>query len=309
MRQALRPLSTALDGGKKPGGKPLLFRHAIRGSAVMHEGEVIRLKDWNDAHILGLDAREQADMAWADHFDAAGPASATALNYDEFLRLVVPPREMLLEPWLPSKGLAMIYGLRGVGKTHVAVGVAWAVATGTAFLRWSAPRPMRVILIDGEMPVASLQERLTRAIDASSVRPPDATYLKIAASDHSPDGLPDLADPRSHQFYADLIGDSDLVIADNLSTLCPSVKENDADSWVPMQSWELDQRRRGKSVVLFHHGGKSGKQRGTSRKEDVLNTVIALRRPYASGRRGVLAQDRRTHRPLEIDRGAAAQGG
>jgi putative DNA primase/helicase len=69
------------------------------------------------------------------------------------------------------------------------------------------------------------------------------------------------------------------VIVDNLSTLCRSLKENDADSWLSVQSWVLSLRRAGKSVLLIHHGGKSGHQRGTSRKEDVLDTVIALRRP------------------------------
>ena len=32
-------------------------------------------------------------------------------------------------------------------------------------------------------------------------------------------------------------------------------------------------------VLLVHHSGKSGEQRGTSRREDVLDTVIGLRRP------------------------------
>jgi putative DNA primase/helicase len=32
-------------------------------------------------------------------------------------------------------------------------------------------------------------------------------------------------------------------------------------------------------VLVIHHGGKSGQQRGTSRKEDVLDTVIGLRKP------------------------------
>ena len=41
----------------------------------------------------------------------------------------------------------------------------------------------------------------------------------------------------------------------------------------------LAQRRAGKSVAFIHHGGKSGQQRGTSRKEDVLDTVMSLRRP------------------------------
>ena len=47
----------------------------------------------------------------------------------------------------------------------------------------------------------------------------------------------------------------------------------------PVQAWALSLRRARKSVVLIHHGGKSGSQRGTSKKEDILDTVIALRRP------------------------------
>ena len=46
-----------------------------------------------------------------------------------------------------------------------------------------------------------------------------------------------------------------------------------------MQQWALHQRRAGRSVVFMHHAGKGGQQRGTSRREDVLDTVVALRRP------------------------------
>jgi putative DNA primase/helicase len=41
----------------------------------------------------------------------------------------------------------------------------------------------------------------------------------------------------------------------------------------------LELRKRGLAVLLVHHSGKSGEQRGTSRREDVLDTVIGLRRP------------------------------
>ena len=43
--------------------------------------------------------------------------------------------------------------------------------------------------------------------------------------------------------------------------------------------WELSLRRQNKSVLLIHHAGKGGTQRGSSRKEDVLDTVMSLRRP------------------------------
>jgi putative DNA primase/helicase len=205
-----------------------------------------------------------------------------ALDYDAFLRLPIPPRECLLAPWLPKGGLALIHAPRGIGKTHIALGTAWAVATGTGFLRWKVPETVgayRVLVLDGEMPGALLQERLKRVTGASRSSPPMPEYLRIAAADLRRDGLPDLSDPNAQQFYADIVADADLVIVDNLSTLCRSLKENEADSWTPVQNWLLAQRRVGKSVLVIHHGGKSGQQRGTSRKEDVLDTVIGLRKP------------------------------
>ena len=33
------------------------------------------------------------------------------------------------------------------------------------------------------------------------------------------------------------------------------------------------------AVLLIHHAGTNGRQRGTSRREDALDTVVALRRP------------------------------
>src|SRR6478672_7663390 len=66
---------------------------------------------------------------------------------------------------------------------------------------------------------------------------------------------------------------------DNLSTLCTNGSESASDAWVPMQNWLLKLRRRGIAVLLVHHAGTNGRQRGTSRREDALDTVIALRRP------------------------------
>jgi RecA-family ATPase len=83
---------------------------------------------------------------------------------------------MILGPILPEKGLAMLYAARGTGKTLVALGIAFAVASGRTFLKWTAPKARRVLLIDGEMPTATPQERL-----ANIKLDPD--NLKILAAD------------------------------------------------------------------------------------------------------------------------------
>ncbi|MGX1321813.1 hypothetical protein AB7M17_005266 [Bradyrhizobium sp. USDA 377] len=108
----------------------------------------------------------------------------SAINYDDFLRRDFPPRENLLAPWLPKAGLAMVHAPRGIGKTHFGHNVAWAVAAGGAFLRWTTPSgALRVLLLDGEMPGALLQQRLRKVIEASGLEPPMPDYLRIAAAD------------------------------------------------------------------------------------------------------------------------------
>jgi hypothetical protein len=202
-----------------------------------------------------------------------------AIALDEFLKKEFPPREMILSPLLPVAGLAMLYAPRGVGKTHVALGIAYAVASGGSFLRWRAPKPRKVIFIDGEMPAAALRERLAQIVADADHEAADPSFLRILSSDIHRDGLPDLCDPASHRIFDDAIGDADLIIADNLSTLCRTGRENEAESWGQVQGWGLSKRRQGKSALFVHHAGKGGGQRGTSRREDVLDTVVNLRRP------------------------------
>jgi putative DNA primase/helicase len=91
--------------------------------------------------------------------------------------------------------------------------------------------------------------------------------------------LPDLATPEGQRAFDDAIGDAELTILDNISTLCRSGKENEAEGWQTVQDWTLAHRRAGRSLVFAHHAGKGGNQRGTSKREDVLDTVLALRHP------------------------------
>ena len=209
----------------------------------------------------------------------AEPTALCPIGLEDFLTRPFPPREMVCAPWLPVAGLAMLYAPRGVGKTHVALGLAYAVASGGRFLKWHAPKPRRVLVIDGEMPAITLQDRLLAISQGSTLKLPSDDYLRILASDLERNGLPDLSSVDGQQRYDAIIGEADLIIVDNISTLCRSGRENDAESWLPVQSWALAQRRANRSVLFVHHGGKGGAQRGTSRKEDVLDSVVSLRRP------------------------------
>ena len=200
------------------------------------------------------------------------------LDGEELLTTQFPPRTTIMSPWLPDKGLAMLYAERGIGKTWIALGAAHAIASGGEFLCWRAERPRKVLYIDGEMPAHTLQERYAAVVRASMKDAPRENF-RLAAADCQPDGLPDLSSEKAQRFYDAAIADAELIICDNLSTLAHGLRENEADSFGPFQSWMLEQRAAGRSVLLVHHAGKGGGQRGTSRKEDTLDTVISLSRP------------------------------
>jgi putative DNA primase/helicase len=234
----------------------------------------------------GIEERVRVEEIFPNKLNGLDDAGArpkrrlTALTAGELLTMEIPEREMLLAPVLPGKGLVMIYSKRGVGKTFAALCIAYAVASGGTYLRWVASKPHRVLVIDGEMPLIALKQRLASIAFSSAAEPPSSDYIRIIAADYQENGIPDLATAEGVRAIEEHIADGvDLVIIDNLSTLCRAGKENEGDSWVPIQEWALDLRRRGISVLFVHHAGKGGAQRGTSKREDVLDTVIVLRHP------------------------------
>ena len=190
-----------------------------------------------------------------------------------------PPREQLLSPWLLSQSLSMIYAPRGVGKTHVSLGIAHALGTGGGFLGWKAAAPVGVLFLDGEMPGSDLRHRWERII-ASTGRADDEGMVRFMTPDLQPNGvMPNLYNAQGQDAITDAAETSQVIIVDNISALVRGGKENEGESWQPVAEWALAMRSSGRSVVFIHHAGKTGQQRGTSKREDLLDTVIALRRP------------------------------
>ena len=171
----------------------------------------------------------------------------------------------------------MIYAPRGVGKTHVALGIAHAVTSLTPFLGWHIPKARSVLYLDGEMPATLMQERLAAIINSSKANL--IAPFKLLTPDLQNGPMPDLATHKGQLTLEPYVEGIDLIIVDNISTLCRSSKENEADSWLPVQEWALKMRASGKSILFIHHAGKGGNQRGTSKREDILDYRYAFKAP------------------------------
>ena len=205
--------------------------------------------------------------------------SLVAVSLEELLTREIEPRKMLLAPILPEQGLAMLYSYRGIGKTFLSLGIAAAVASGTRFLRWGAPEPRRVLYVDGELPASTVRDRLAMILAGIEEREPAPDMLRIITPDLQDRPMPDLATVEGQRLLEPHLSGVDFLVLDNLSALCRDGDENEGEAWLPVQEWALRLRRCGKSVLFDHHAGKNRSQRGTSRREDLLDTVITLKHP------------------------------
>lgn len=212
--------------------------------------------------------------------DKKSPLSMALVSYTDLLSLRIPERLRYL-PWLPESGNVMVYGPRGVGKTFFQLALAVALTTGQGLLKWSAPAPVGVLYVDGEMQLDDLRNRTTALMAA----PPKAT-LEFLTSElvYQRCGGKDLmltseAMRQEVVKILDARPDIRVLILDNISCLFAGIDESSKEDWEPINAWLIRLRHRGLATVLVHHAGKDGKQRGTSGREDALDSVIQLSTP------------------------------
>jgi AAA domain len=198
--------------------------------------------------------------------NAFAPLSAARL-----MDAPLPPRVDVLSPLFARNTSALVYGPGGVGKSFFALGIAWAAATGGSFLGWHSPRRHSVLYVDGEMGAADMRERL------ALFGPPPAT-LGIVLPDLANGPMLDLARGDSSLRLMESWGRPELVVLDSLSSLA-GLRSGDVERWDRLQRFLLRQRKYGRAMLLVHHANKRGHQRGSTRREDALDLVIALRRP------------------------------
>lgn len=209
------------------------------------------------------------------------------IDYNQLMNMEVLERVKLFS-WLPEGGLAMVYGPRGLGKTFFVSSLAVSLTTGAPFMKWGAPlKPVGVLIVDGEMALADLRERLSLLLTVKPVCPLKLISSEVVFSETERD-INLVAEQQRRDILNVIDEDKSirLVIIDNISCLFSGLRESSKDDWETVTPWLLSLRRRGVAVVLVHHAGKGGDQRGTSGREDMLDSVIRLEHPHGAGNDG-----------------------
>ena len=87
------------------------------------------------------------------------PPDRRQLTVEAWLRRKLPPRDFLFDAVLSTICRWLVVGATGVGKTLLALELAFAIAAGANFLNWKGDgRKRRVMYFDGELPAETLKE-------------------------------------------------------------------------------------------------------------------------------------------------------
>src|SRR5579859_4397407 len=125
----------------------------------------------------------------------------------------------------------MLVASTGLGKTNLALAMAFAMAAGRGFLHWrGAGRPMRVLYVDGEMSRRLVKARVADAVRREGGIVPAMLYL-VCRDDI--EHMPPLNAAEGQRFIDSIIaglGGIDFVIFDNIQALLIGDMK-DEESW------------------------------------------------------------------------------
>ena len=139
-----------------------------------------------------------------------------------------------------------------------------------------------MLYVDGEMALAEIKQRFesltTEALDSLYLLPSETLYR---------DGVPICLDEKTEQYAVDDLLQGleatgrrpQVIVLDNLSTLRRGINENDNSEAQILLDWLISLRHRGYTVIVVHHAGKSGQQRGASIIVVPMDFIIHLKEP------------------------------
>ena len=207
----------------------------------------------------------------------------------DLIDLQLEPREDLIAPWLRQGESLLLWSASGLGKTWLTLSMAIAMAGGGKVGNWNCPKPRRVLLIDGEMHLQDLKERIETLALGDVIQDGDADAAAsnlsiIARQDQNPnvnffDITKSASQKQLRQKCEDL--DVDVLIIDNLSTVADGLQdENSATAFKPVQKFLLSMKQMGIATILVHHARKDGKEaRGSSAMQTTFEVMIGLEEP------------------------------
>jgi len=235
-------------------------------------------KTWRDTRLI-----ISGENSLSQFIKKPNPYSSALLNADDLVSLEIPPRKIIISPWLYLQQILLIHGWRGIGKTMFTISTFDAITRGEAIGPWPLLTPVPCLYIDGEMALIDIQDRL-KLLSAGKTTPRKVPLMIYSDAQANSLGLPraNLINSQWRKDIKSLMLDNgiQLLALDNIASLAPGLDENSKRDWDPINQFLIDLRFSDITVALLHHENKAGGQRGTSAREDNIDTSISLTRPH-----------------------------
>jgi len=228
--------------------------------------------EWTD----GTDELEPVYVGPDVQTRALDSLKGATLTETELDSLAIAKRKPLLGNWFFESDLGFIFAKRGAGKTWLGLHMARALAEGSVCGPWLAREKVKVLYIDGEMPLDEMRQR-NQALRGEVGH--NLSFLSHQVVFDRAERNLCLSEPIFQDAVTRLCEERDykVLFLDNQSTLITRVRENSADDWRDIiEGWLLGLRRRRIAVVIINHAGRNGEMRGTSKREDSAFWQIVL---------------------------------
>ena len=180
----------------------------------------------------------------------------------------------IVTPLFEKGALILVYSEAGVGKSRFAIHITHALATGGKLLdRFQATNRYRCLYLAGET-----VSRICQRIEDIPAAMPGCDATNIVVYPHTDQKFEKLnleCDEGWKKIEA-LTDKADVIIIDHLTAFTSG--RNSPESWYQFYSHLRRLTQRGKTILLLHHAGKNGQQRGTSILDDDIDMKIRLER-------------------------------
>ncbi len=178
------------------------------------------------------------------------------------------------EPLIREETVSEVFAFRGLGKSMFMGSLIRTLVKGDEFLGIKSDGGHKVLLVDGELPERLLQRRLNNLVGPGTAGLFRVRSLAQVKKHH----MPALALPAvQEEFVANLKAWQPEVIIFDTRTAVFKHDTNDQGQLLAVNEFLISLRADGYAVILTHHAGKNGTQRGRTDNDDITDLIIQLK--------------------------------
>jgi hypothetical protein len=260
---------TYFEDGKGDGEIESIAEYAVRR-------EPCQFEPWDlPSFAVGLRVFTSAEAMerWlAEHVDDF------SADWSAFRAEVVPEQEVLIHlngvPLVRQETISEVFAYRGIGKSMFIGGLIKILTMGGEFLGIHSAGGHRVLLVDGELPKALLQQRLNSLVGPVA---PGLLRVRGLAQTKRSYMAPLANPPEQDAFMTRLSAWRPDVIVFDTKTAVFKHDTNDQPQLLAVNEFLMRLRAEGFAVIMTHHAGKNGTQRGRTDNDDITDLIVQLK--------------------------------